>query len=87
MNATIVSKLSCPICKSTMQMDTDEKVCRCNGARTHCYDVARSGYLNLTLPGGGEGDSKAAVQARKSFLGAGYYAPLCDVLDEMLCER
>ena len=84
MNAAIVSKLSCPICKSTMQMDTDEKVCRCNGARTHCYDVARSGYLNLTLPGGGEGDSKAAVQARKSFLGAGYYAPLCDLLDEML---
>jgi 23S rRNA (guanine745-N1)-methyltransferase len=67
-----------------MQMDTDEKVCRCNGARTHCYDVARSGYLNLTLPGGGEGDSKAAVQARKSFLSAGYYAPLCDLLDEML---
>ncbi len=86
MNTTILSKLRCPVCKAGMQMQEDGKVCRCLGARTHCYDVAKSGYLNLTAPTDGEGDSKAAVQARKLFLNAGYYEPLSSAINELLRE-
>lgn len=76
--------LKCPVCGAAMQTDSDGKVCRCLGERTHCYDVARSGYLNLTSPGDGEGDLKDAVRARTLFLDSGYYAPLSDAVNEML---
>ena len=69
-----------------MQLDADGKVLRCNGARVHCYDVARSGYLNLTSPGDGEGDLKDAIKARTLFLNGGYYAPLSDEINRILAE-
>lgn len=84
MNASIVSLLKCPICALHMQADEAGKSIRCRGERAHCYDVSRSGYLNLTLPKDGVGDSKEAVQARRLFLGGGYYEPLSDRINEML---
>ncbi|MBQ8309790.1 MAG: methyltransferase domain-containing protein [Clostridia bacterium] len=76
--------LKCPVCGAAMQTDPDGRVCRCVGARVHCYDVSRSGYLNLTSPGDGAGDLKAAVKARTLFLSNGYYEPLSDEINGIL---
>ncbi len=86
MNQRVISLLKCPVCGAGMQADADGRVIRCCGARTHCYDVARSGYLNLTSPADGVGDGKEAIRARTRFLGSGYYAPLCDTVNGLLCE-
>lgn len=84
MNPTIVSLLKCPVCGASMSMA--DGVCRCAGARTHCYDRAKSGYLNLTSAKDGVGDLKDAVRARKLFLEAGYYEPLSDAVNSLLAE-
>lgn len=86
MNQRVRAILKCPVCGERMQTDTDGRVVRCLGARTHCYDVARSGYLNFTSPGDGVGDGKAAVRARTQFLGGGYYEPLSDAVNAILDE-
>lgn len=65
-------------------MDEAARTCYCTGARTHCYDRAKSGYLNLTSPKDGEGDLKDAVRARKLFLEAGYYQPLSKAVNALL---
>ena len=84
MNDTVLAMLRCPVCAAAMQADELGKSCRCTGERTHSYDFARSGYLNLTRPGDGEGDLKEAVNARKLFLNAGYYEPLSNELNAIL---
>ncbi len=64
--------LRCPKCGS--QMITEGASIKCLGARTHCYDLAASGYVNFCPPDKSHGgDSKAAVRARSSFLELGYY--------------
>ncbi len=84
MKNTVLAMLRCPVCASSMQTDEAVKSCRCAGARTHSYDFARSGYLNLTRPGEGEGDLKDAINARRLFLGAGYYEPLSSEINSIL---
>ena len=81
---TVLAMLRCPVCAASMQTDGEDRTCRCTGTRTHSYDFARSGYLNLTRPGDGEGDLKEAVNARKLFLNAGYYAPLSNEINDIL---
>ncbi len=84
MNSVSVSLLKCPICGTDMRMDDAQRSCFCDGARRHCYDVARSGYLNLAMPSDGEGDLKAAVAARRLFLESGYYSKLSDAVNGWL---
>ena len=84
MKNTVFAMLRCPVCAASMQSDESGRTCRCTGARTHSYDFARSGYLNLTRPGDGEGDLKDAIKARKLFLEAGYYEPLSDEINAIL---
>ena len=67
-----------------MRLDAEGRALRCLGARTHCYDVARSGYLNFTSPADGTGDGKDAIKARSLFLNAGYYAPLSEAVNAIL---
>lgn len=67
-----------------MQADAEGRSVRCLGIRTHSYDVARSGYLNLTSPADGVGDGKDAVRARTRFLNDGYYAPLSEAVNGLL---
>ena len=86
MNPTILSRLSCPVCKQAMTLDPDGRVCKCLAARAHCYDRAKSGYFNFTSPSDGSGDLKEAVNARREFLGAGYYQPLSDAVNDLLSE-
>lgn len=54
----------------------------------HSFDIARQGYVNL-LPvqfkkSLNPGDTPEAVQARREFLGAGYYQPLCDTIKTLV---
>ena len=84
MKDTVLAMLRCPVCAASMQADGDGKSCKCAGTRTHSYDFARSGYLNLTRPGDGEGDLREAVNARKLFLNEGYYAPLSNEINAIL---
>lgn len=62
----------CPICKNSLE---GEKALKCiNG---HCYDRAKSGYVNLLSGrGGNHGDPKEMVISRREFLDKGYYEPL-----------
>lgn len=76
--------LRCPVCAAAMRADEAGKSCKCTGARIHSYDFARSGYLNLTRPGDGEGDLREAINARKVFLSAGYYEPLSNAINAIL---
>lgn len=65
--------MRCPICSAALTVSEDGKSAFCTGARRHCFDFSRDGYLSF--PGNSGGDSKSAVDARRSFLRKGYYAP------------
>ena len=84
MNPRILSFLKCPVCGVGMTDTENGRSIRCLGERQHCYDVARSGYLNVTSPLDGTGDGKEAVRARTLFLGADYYKPLSDAVNATL---
>ena len=81
---THLAMLRCPICSAAMQADEAGRACQCTGERRHSYDFSRSGYLNLTRPGDGEGDLREAINARKLFLSAGYYEPLSNKVNDIL---
>lgn len=71
---------SCPICGGSVQRCEKSLICDAG----HTFDYARSGYVNL-LPVNRKrtkdpGDNAFMVQARRSFLSAGYYKVLCDQL-------
>lgn len=70
----------CPVCKSKLFDKEKSYICK-NG---HCFDKAKSGYVNLRLNSGTgrHGDDKLMVRARTEFLNAGYYAPLAEKLKE-----
>ena len=64
--------LLCPVCGG--RLARKEKAWRCENH--HCFDVARSGYVNLLPPsasGKRHGDDKRMVAARTAFLSRGYY--------------
>ena len=79
-----LQRLLCPICYQPLS--EADGVLRC--AANHTFDRAREGYVNLLLKTGQKqpGDDKAMVKARQSFLGAGYYQPLSDRLNELACD-
>ncbi len=79
MNSQTVS-FCCPICHN--QLKLTEKSYRCENG--HCYDLAKSGYVNLLLSNKMNsktpGDNKLMVDTRNHFLNKGYYQPLLDAL-------
>ncbi len=71
-----MTEFICPICKEPL---SGEKSLKCSN--NHCFDRAKSGYINLLSgKGGNHGDPKDMVIARKNFLDRGYYKPLADVI-------
>lgn len=74
----------CPKC--ALPLILTEHTFRC--ASGHCYDRAKSGYVNL-LPAakGTHGDDRRMVRARKAFLGGGHYAPLIEQVTSMTAAR
>ena len=78
----------CPVCGKELTDSQKSFVCR-NG---HCFDKAKSGYVNLLMNSGSgrHGDDKLMVRARTEFLDAGYYSPLAEKLVEIssgLCRE
>lgn len=77
-----MTKFICPICKEAL---CGEKSLKCSN--DHCFDRAKSGYINLLSgKGGNHGDPKEMVLARKSFLDKGYYAPLREEIAKAVSE-
>lgn len=72
----------CPKCKAPLTLA--ERTAKC--AAGHSYDRAKEGYFNLLLTsvGGIHGDNKEMIEARRTFLDAGYYAPLSDALNALV---
>ncbi len=75
---------SCPVCGLPLDWQGRSLIC----TKGHTFDAARSGYVNL-LPVSRKrtkdpGDNAQMVQARRAFLGAGYYQPLCARLCEVM---
>ncbi len=81
----ITISLVCPVCGAPMSPGDGGHAILCRGARTHSFDVAASGYVNLAGPKqSGGGDSKELVRARSAFLSAGYYKPFADAVCSMV---
>lgn len=74
----------CPVCKNELNKTGKSLICS-NG---HCFDMAKSGYVNLLLKstGGNHGDNKLMVSARRDFLDKGYYDPLREAIVKM-CRK
>lgn len=87
-NEKIKNALICPICKNSIDISHDGAGrLFCNGPRSHSYDFASAGYVNLCSPGqSGGGDSKQAVAARSGFLDLGYYEPLRQRLAQIVAR-
>lgn len=63
----------CPKCHKPLIKNQKSYVCD----EHHCYDIAKSGYVNLSLhQKKAQGDNKEMVQARSEFLQQEYYEPL-----------
>ncbi|MBP0961894.1 MAG: methyltransferase domain-containing protein [Oscillospiraceae bacterium] len=75
-----MSGFVCPVCG--LPLDRTEKSYTCAG--NHCYDISKSGYVNLLLSqkGGNHGDDKIMVKARRDFLEKGYYNALRDKITD-----
>ena len=66
-------KLACPKCHESIVQEGNSYKC----ANNHCYDLAKTKYLNLLLnpdkATNNPGDSKESLVARKAYLTKGYY--------------
>ena len=69
----IFEHLICPVCKTQLFARDKSLVCKSN----HCFDFAKSGYINLLKPGkmnnSKAGDSKEMINARTEFFKSGAY--------------
>ncbi len=74
--------LTCPVCHLRFTKVANTLKC----ANGHSFDIAKEGYVNLLTKKVAEsaGDSKAMLQARRTFLEQGHYQPLSDTLNELI---
>ena len=81
MHKELVEKImKCAVCAESLTLSGDAKSALCTGARHHCFDFSKDGYLSLPMSSGG--DSKSAVDARRSFLDKGYYYPVAKCVSD-----
>lgn len=75
-------QLICPVCGK--ELNRVERACICPDR--HSFDIARQGYVNLLTVQQkhslAPGDTREQVLARRTFLEAGFYAPIADTLIE-----
>lgn len=74
--------MRCAVCGETLVVSDDGRSALCSGPRRHCFDFSKDGYLSLPMSSGG--DSKSAVEARRSFLDKGYYEPCANAVADAL---
>lgn len=72
----------CPICKE--KLDKQNNVFRC--INNHSFDISKYGYVNLLTSKPNAGDNKELVNARVTFLNAGYYSALAIVIRDIFQE-
>ncbi len=79
--------LSCPVCgKHLTKNESNSLVCEGlfgeekKNSKKHCFDIAKSGYVNLICGKSSGGDSKECVKSRTDFLELGYYKKISDTL-------
>jgi len=85
LTAMIPSMIECPICRARLQTDESGHSLRCEGTgKSHCFDLAAGGYVNLISGRASGGDGKEAVRARTAFLEKDYYAPIADAVIDVL---
>lgn len=82
----------CPVCHAKGQeelLKTEEHTVVC--PQRHSFDRAKSGYVNLLMPGDKHskmpGDNQLMVAARQKFLNTGYYQPLADAVGQLLIQQ
>lgn len=80
MKPELLSALRCPVCGGGFTLSENGKSLLCENR--HCYDIAKSGYVNFC--GSHGGDSKEAVVARREFLALGYYRGIADAIAALL---
>lgn len=83
----MTSLFRCPICSEPLERLERTYTC----PKRHCYDIAKEGYVNL-LPANQKhakdpGDDKEMAAARTRFLDGGHYAPLREVLCQLITAR
>ena len=75
-------ELICPVCGNQLQKCDRSYVCE----NRHSFDIARQGYVNLLTVQQkhslAPGDTREQVLSRRSFLEAGFYAPIAETLIE-----
>lgn len=75
--------LKCPVCSESLQQENRSAKCP-NG---HCFDYAKSGYLNLLLKQSKDhGDNLGMVKARTAFLQSDSYAFLRNALIDIVTD-
>lgn len=83
--AMIPSMIECPICRAALTPDESGRSLRCRGTgKSHCFDFAAGGYVNLISGRASGGDGREAVRARTAFLEKDYYAPIADAVIDVL---
>jgi 23S rRNA (guanine745-N1)-methyltransferase len=84
MSFTLHPALRCPL--DSLPIEREGNCLRCGNE--HSFDIARQGYVNLLgaqdKRSRDPGDSKAMINARKSFLDAGHYQPIASRLYQLL---
>lgn len=77
--------LICPICSGDLTAEQKRYACE----KGHCFDRAKSGYVNLLMRQSRRqrGDDAEMAKARQTFLNAGYYKILLDRLCEIIAQQ
>ncbi len=74
--------LLCPVCSRGLSREEKRLVC----PQGHSFDIARQGYVNLFTAQQKHslcpGDTREQVLSRRTFLEAGFYAPISDALNQ-----
>lgn len=77
----------CPVCQQPLA--STDKPWRCSA--NHSFDCAKEGYTHLLLANqkrrAEPGDNSTMMRARRTFLGAGFYAPLADALSSSIAQH
>ena len=82
-----MSGFVCPVCGGALTRAQGSLCCEAR----HCFDFAKSGYVNLLLSSQMHaklpGDNQQMVQARHAFLQKGYYAPMMEALCKLAVKE
>lgn len=85
MNSKFIQKnqaaFKCPVCGGTMAIKNHNSLICKNG---HCFDLSRTGYLNLLASRNNAVYSKELFEARHQICFKGFYDPLIEALGETI---